>query len=223
MQRDSDRSRLRLHSCRNGGRTPRMHNPLWSVPLSPLTATSSRPIFSLSRRPPPRAVVGPRVEPIVVPVAAAPSEPERPSLALIGAVVGDSDAIAVFVDRQTQRVVRLRTGNSHAGWQLDAVMPREVTMKKSRANRSARAAAARRKPGSVFIADAAGADRRRWLLRAVHAARDAEEWRFGRLVASAGQCARMPPDAVDDARLSITDRIIQWQPQQPRAEVVRDG
>src|SRR4051812_9399513 len=42
-------------------------NPLWSVPLSMLTATQERPIFSASRRPPPRAVAGPRIEPAVAP------------------------------------------------------------------------------------------------------------------------------------------------------------
>src|ERR1700742_846990 len=47
---------------------PLSGNPLWSVPLSVLTATQERPIFSASRRPPPRAVAGPRIEPVIVPV-----------------------------------------------------------------------------------------------------------------------------------------------------------
>jgi general secretion pathway protein N len=106
-------------------------NPLWAVPLSVLTATQERPIFSASRRPPPRAVVGPRVEPVFVPVVAKPAEPERPPLALIGAVVGDNDAIAVFLNRTNQGIVRLRAGDSHAGWVLSSVMPREVTLKKA--------------------------------------------------------------------------------------------
>src|ERR1700749_609392 len=37
-------------------------NPLWSVPLSALTATQARPIFSTSRRPPQAAVVAPGPE-----------------------------------------------------------------------------------------------------------------------------------------------------------------
>jgi general secretion pathway protein N len=105
-------------------------NPLWSVPLSVLTATQERPIFSASRRPPPRAVAGPRIEPVIVPVAK-PAEPERPALLLIGAVVGDSDAIAVFLDRTNQGIVRLRAGDMHAGWVLSSVLPREVTLKKA--------------------------------------------------------------------------------------------
>jgi len=117
---------------RDAIKLPVSGNPLWSVPLSVLTATQERPIFSVSRRPPPRAVAGPLVEPVVVP-AAKPAEPERPPLALIGAVVGDSDAIAVFLDRMTQGVVRLRAGETHAGsgWVLSSVMQREVTLKKA--------------------------------------------------------------------------------------------
>ncbi|WP_044591812.1 hypothetical protein [Bradyrhizobium sp. LTSPM299] len=108
-------------------------NPLWAVPLSALTATEARPIFSASRRPPQRAVVAPTAESAVAPPPA-PAQPERPALALIGAVVGDGDAIAVFLDQTTQQVVRLRQGDSHAGWQLSVVQPREVTFK--RADRS---------------------------------------------------------------------------------------
>ena len=104
-------------------------NPLWSVPLSALSATQERPLFSASRRPPPRAVVAP-VEQVVV-AAPPPPEPERLALSLIGAVVGDSDAIAVFLDRTSQKIVRLRQGDSHAGWQLSSVQGREVTFKKA--------------------------------------------------------------------------------------------
>ena len=56
--------------------------------------------------------------------------PEPPPLALIGAVVGESDAIAVFVDRTNQKMVRLRQGESHAGWVLSTVLRREVTLTK---------------------------------------------------------------------------------------------
>ncbi|MDB5583923.1 MAG: hypothetical protein JWR80_9099 [Bradyrhizobium sp.] len=106
-------------------------NPLWSVPLSALTATQERPIFSASRRAVQRAVVAPFEEQpnVLVPVKAA--EPEQSPLALIGAVVGDSDAIAIFLDRSTQKIVRLRQGDSHGGWELSSVQGREVTLKKA--------------------------------------------------------------------------------------------
>jgi general secretion pathway protein N len=59
-----------------------------------------------------------------------PAEPEHPPLALIGAVVAERDAIAVFLDRTNQKIVRLRQGEAHAGWVLKAILPREVTFKK---------------------------------------------------------------------------------------------
>jgi general secretion pathway protein N len=104
-------------------------NPLWSVPLSALTATQARPIFSASRRPPQAAVVATAPELASAPPPA-PAEAEHPPLALIGAVVGADDAIAVFLDRATQKVVRLRPGDSHGGWKLSGVESREVTFSK---------------------------------------------------------------------------------------------
>jgi general secretion pathway protein N len=105
-------------------------NPLWSIPLSVLTATQERPIFSASRRPPQRAVLALPVDSVTPPPQKA-AEPERPPLTLIGAVVGDSDAIAVFLDRTNQKFVRLRQGDTHAGWVLSSVLRREVTLKKA--------------------------------------------------------------------------------------------
>jgi general secretion pathway protein N len=120
-----------LGQNRETAKLPVSGNPLWSVPLSVLTVTQERPIFSASRRPPPRAVAGPRIEPVIVPVAQKPAEIEHPPLALIGAVVGDGDAIAVFLDRNNQGIVRLRAGDSHGGWVLSSVLRREVTLKKA--------------------------------------------------------------------------------------------
>lgn len=110
-------------------KAPVSGNPLWSVPLSALTATQERPIFSASRRPPPRAVAGPLIEPAAAPVAPKPAD-EHPPLALIGAVVGDRDAIAVLQDRGTQAIIRLRAGETHAGWLVSSVLRREVTLQK---------------------------------------------------------------------------------------------
>jgi general secretion pathway protein N len=115
---------------RDPAKLPVSGNPLWSIPLSVLTATQERPIFSASRRPPPRAVAGPPIQPVMAPVAK-PAEPERPALFLIGAVVGDNDAIAVFLDQTNQKIVRLRSGDTHAGWVLSSVQGREVILKKA--------------------------------------------------------------------------------------------
>src|SRR6202035_2476341 len=116
---------------REGSKPLPSENPLWPVPLSALTATQDRPIFSASRRPPQRAVVAVPVDQVSAPVPQKPTEPEHPPLALIGAVVGESDAIAVFLDRTNQKIIRLRQGEAHAGWVLSSVLPREVTFKKA--------------------------------------------------------------------------------------------
>ncbi|MGY8706261.1 hypothetical protein RAD16_11035 [Bradyrhizobium sp. 18BD] len=107
--------------------TPR-GNPLWSVPLSALTGTQERPIFSATRRPPPRAVAAAPVEEAPAPPPPKPIE-GPPPLTLVGAVVGEGDAIAILVNRSNQKIVRLRQGESLDGWSLDQVQPREVTFK----------------------------------------------------------------------------------------------
>lgn len=101
-------------------------NPLWSVPFSALTVTQERPIFSATRRPPPRAVAAAPVEDVHV---RPPKPVEAPPLTLVGAVVGEGDAIAIFVNRTDQKVVRLRQGESLGGWSLTSVQPREVMLK----------------------------------------------------------------------------------------------
>jgi general secretion pathway protein N len=120
----------RARPYREASKPPPSGNPLWSVPLSLLTATRERPIFLATRRPPRPAVVA---APVVQAPPAPPKavEPERLTLALIGAVVSDDDAIAVFVDRTNQKIVRLRQGETHAGWVLSSVLKREVTLNKA--------------------------------------------------------------------------------------------
>jgi hypothetical protein len=107
----------------------RRDNPLWAVPLSLLTATRERPIFSSSRRPPAApvvAVASPRA-PLPKP---SPPAPQRPSLVLVGTVTSSAGGMAVFTDTATNAVVRLRTSEGHAGWILRAVSEREARLQK---------------------------------------------------------------------------------------------
>jgi general secretion pathway protein N len=106
-------------------------NPLWAIPLASLNATRERPIFLPSRRAPVAAVAAPPPppEPVRPPP---PAEPERPRLALVGAVVGDVEAVAIFLDQATRNIVRLRTGEDYAGWILRSVKGREATLAKGR-------------------------------------------------------------------------------------------
>ena len=105
-------------------------NPLWAIPLSSLTATRERPILLPSRRAPAPAVAG---TPIVVATPPPPStEPDQPPLTLVGAIVGDSEGFAVFLDQATNNVVRLKTGQDHMGWVLRSVKGREATLEKNK-------------------------------------------------------------------------------------------
>lgn len=125
-------------------------NPLWSVPLSALTVTQERPIFSATRRPPPRAVAASPVEEVHAPP---PKTVEAsPPLLLVGAVVGEGDAIAILVNRADQKVVRLRQGESLGGWSLTSVQPREVTLRQGERSE----VLALRRPDAATPADAGG-------------------------------------------------------------------
>ena len=115
----------------DAGKPVRSGNPLWAVPLSALTVTRERPIFSASRRPPQPAVIAPPVTQVRAPAPQPPAEPEHPPFTLVGAVVGEYEAIAVLVDRTNQQLIRMHQGDSHAGWELSEVLPREVTFKKA--------------------------------------------------------------------------------------------
>lgn len=106
-------------------------NPLWAIPVNTLTATRERPIFLPSRRAPAPAVAGPPPpEPVRPPPP--PAEPDRPQLALVGAISGEAEGIAVFIDQRTRDIVRLRTGENHLGWTLRSVRGREATLQKER-------------------------------------------------------------------------------------------
>ena len=120
---------IQARSAREPVDAERRGNPLWAIPLSILSATRERPLFSSSRRSPTRVVVAPpRPEPVNPPPP--PPAPEVPGLALVGAVVNGDQGIAVFVDPSTQIVVRLKLGEAHSGWVLRRVQGRETTLEK---------------------------------------------------------------------------------------------
>ena len=102
-------------------------NPLWAIPLKDLSATRDRPIFSPSRRPPPPAVAA---APYIPPRPAKPSEPDRPQLSLVGTVAGDREGFGIFLDRASNAVLRLKTGEEHKGWVLREVRSREIVLEK---------------------------------------------------------------------------------------------
>jgi general secretion pathway protein N len=100
-------------------------NPLWNRPLTSFAATRERPLFSPTRRAPSIPMTAPG---LVQPRPAV----TRPPLSLVGAIVGEKDGMAIFVEETTKDVVRLRTGESHQGWILRSVQRREVTLERDR-------------------------------------------------------------------------------------------
>jgi general secretion pathway protein N len=112
------------------GRPP-SGNPLWAVPFKSLSATRERPIFSPSRRPPPPPVIAAPFAPAAPPPPPRPSEPDHPLLTLLGTIVGATEGIGIFYDDATREVVRLKTGEEHAGWRLRSIQGREAIFRKN--------------------------------------------------------------------------------------------
>ncbi len=104
-------------------------NPLWAIPLSALTATRTRPLFTPSRRPPAPVVAS---APVVAPPPPPPppAGPQHPNLTLVGTVAGVNEGVAVFIDTTSRDTVRLRTGQGHSGWILQSVERRTATLQK---------------------------------------------------------------------------------------------
>jgi hypothetical protein len=110
----------------------RTGNPLWAIPLSSLTATNERPIFSPTRRYPPKAVAN--VSTATPSKPSAPASPpviqEKLSLKLVGTIGNGSEGIAIFTEPSTQAVIRLRLGEAYGGWILQSVRGREASLGK---------------------------------------------------------------------------------------------
>jgi general secretion pathway protein N len=107
-------------------RTPSA-NPLWGIPLTQLSGTRDRPIFSPSRRPPPAAIAA---EPAVVRPPPRKKEIEPPQLALVGTIASGDEGFGIFIDQSTKAALRLKVGEDFQGWKLLTIRGREVAMGK---------------------------------------------------------------------------------------------
>jgi general secretion pathway protein N len=111
------------------GARARAGNPLWTVPLSTLSATRDRPLFSASRRPPIVAL------PVAAPPpqkqeALAPPPPERPLLTLVGTIVSPKASVAMLQGSNTEAISRLRVGQENDGWQVRGIGLRSIVVEK---------------------------------------------------------------------------------------------
>jgi hypothetical protein len=104
-------------------------NPLWAVPLTALSGTRDRPIFSPSRRPPAPAV-GPAAGAPKVAATSKPRERERPQLNLVGTIASGDEGFGIFLDQSTKVALRLKVGEDYQGWKLQSVQGREAILEK---------------------------------------------------------------------------------------------
>jgi general secretion pathway protein N len=116
-------------SAPDSNATSRAGNPLWTIPLSALTATRDRPLFSASRRPPVAVV------PIVAPPpqkreAPSPPPPERPSLTLMGTIVSSEASVALLQTSNADAFSRLRVGDQNGGWRVQGIDLRSIIVEK---------------------------------------------------------------------------------------------
>ncbi len=105
-------------------------NPLWSIPLSALSATRERPLFSPTRRPsvPPAvavAAVAPRQQ-----QPPQPAEPEPLHLVLVGTIVSESGSVGIFTEGANAATFRMQEGETRKGWRVSSIANREVTLTK---------------------------------------------------------------------------------------------
>ena len=104
-------------------------NPLWAIPISKLSATRDRPLFSASRRPPPPAVAAaPAPPPVVV---AKPVALELPPFTLIGTIISENSRIAIFFDQTSKIATGVREGERTSGWTLRSVESRSAVLEGS--------------------------------------------------------------------------------------------
>jgi hypothetical protein len=102
-------------------------NPLWGIPLTQLSGTRDRPIFSRSRRPARPAVAA---EEAAVRLPPPMKEIAPPPLSLVGTIASDDESYGIFLDQSTKASLRLRVGEDYQGWKLRAIQGREVTIEK---------------------------------------------------------------------------------------------
>ena len=107
---------------------PATGNPLWAIPISKLSATRDRPLFSSSRRPPtPTVAAAPAPQSAVV----KPVAPESPPFTLVGTIIGENSRIAIFFDENSKTATGVREGDSASGWTLRSVDPRSAIVEGS--------------------------------------------------------------------------------------------
>jgi general secretion pathway protein N len=104
-------------------------NPLWAIPISRLSATRDRPLFTVSRRPiAPPVASSPESQ---MPTAVKPAPSTTPPFTLVGTIIGDKDRIAIFFDGSSKISIGVKEGESNSGWTLRSVSLRSAVVESS--------------------------------------------------------------------------------------------
>jgi hypothetical protein len=104
-------------------------NPLWAIPISKLSATRDRPLFSTSRRPrTPTVAAAPAPPPTAV---AQPVALETPPFTLVGTIIGEHSRIAILFDENSKMATGVKEGEQASGWTLRSVESRSVVLEGS--------------------------------------------------------------------------------------------
>jgi hypothetical protein len=88
-------------------------------PLSQLSATRDRPLFSPTRRPP-------APPPVIVPTA--PPPPPPPDVALLGVIMDGDTARALVRVGQQPKITRVQIGDNIGGWKVGQIEARFVVL-----------------------------------------------------------------------------------------------
>lgn len=101
-------------------------NPLSSIAIGSLDEIVERPLFNPTRHATPAAL-----EPVIEAPPAAVAETFGPDdVTLLGVVAAGADKTALLRLNKTSELLRLKSGQSFAGWRLDAIGDRSVVIKR---------------------------------------------------------------------------------------------
>ncbi|MCA6120293.1 hypothetical protein J6500_00015 [Bradyrhizobium sp. WSM 1704] len=99
------------------------NNPVELQPLQQLSATKDKPLFSPTRRPPPKPVAPvARQEP--------PPPPAPPPSVVVLGIVSENGGgrAAIRTAGTSDKVVRVRTGDDVDGWKVERIEPRRLVL-----------------------------------------------------------------------------------------------
>lgn len=94
--------------------------------LEDLRQTRDRPLFSSTRRPPPKV----ESVPVIASVAHSSAGIQPPSLTLIGVVLGANEKAVIVEETSSHKPVHLALGDNIYGWRVTYIEPRAFVLKR---------------------------------------------------------------------------------------------